>query len=102
MPSVSRSRLIAAEPDRVWRLVGDPHGLARWWPRASRVEDVIGEGGRARWTLVLATEKGKPVRLDYRATGSTEGRRYAWEQQLADTPFERILRSAELELELEP
>lgn len=62
---------------------------------------MIGEGARARWTLVLTTERGRPVRLDYRATGSTQGRRFAWEQEVAGTPFERILRSAQLELLLE-
>lgn len=101
MAGVSRTRTIAAAPERVWGLVGDPYGFARWWPKAIRVEDVVGRGDRSRWTLVLQTEKGKPVRLDFRATGSTEGRRFAWEQEIEGTPFERILRSAEVELLIE-
>jgi uncharacterized protein YndB with AHSA1/START domain len=101
MPKVSRSRVIAAEPERVWDLVSDPHSLPRWWPRAQRVEDVRGaDGKRAHWTMVLQTERGAGVRADFRCTGSTQGRRYAWEQQVAGTPFERILRASRLEIGL--
>lgn len=102
MAGVGRSRTIAAPPRRVWDLISDPYGFARWWPRAIRVEDVVGHGERARWTLVLQTEKGRPVRLDYRATAATDERRFAWRQEIEGTPFERILRSAELELLIEP
>jgi uncharacterized protein YndB with AHSA1/START domain len=103
VPRVSRSRLIAADGDRVWELVSDPHSLPRWWPRAKRVEDVRGAGSaRAHWTAVLETERGSGVRADYRCTGSTEGRRYAWEQDVEGTPFARILRSSKLEIGLEP
>ncbi|UJA20173.1 SRPBCC family protein [Thermoleophilia bacterium SCSIO 60948] len=102
MAGVGRTRTIAASPRRVWDLVSDPYGFARWWPRAIRVEDVVGRGDRARWTLVLQTEKGRPVRLDYRATAATDERRFVWSQEIEGTPFERILRSAELELLLEP
>ena len=101
MPRVSRSRVVAAEPERVWNLVSDPHSLPRWWPRVLRVEDVHGTGKRARWTAVLQTERGTGVRADYRCAGSTEGRRYSWEQDVAGTPFERILRSARVEIGLE-
>ena len=101
MPKVSRSRVIAAERDRVWALVSDPHSLPRWWPRTKRVEDVRGgDGKRAHWTAVLETERGTGVRADYRCTASTEGARYAWEQELAGTPFDRILRASRLEIAL--
>jgi uncharacterized protein YndB with AHSA1/START domain len=103
MPRVSRSRTIAAEPDRVWDLVSDPHNLPRWWPRTQRVEDVRDPGGRrAHWTTVLGTERGTGVRADFRCIGATQGVRYAWEQQVAGTPFERILKSSRLEIGLEP
>ena len=103
MPRVSRSRLIPVEPDRVWDLVADPHSLPRWWPKAVRVEDVRGPSGeRGQWTAVLETERGTGVRADYRCTASTEPRRYAWEQQITDTPFERVLREARTEIELAP
>jgi uncharacterized protein YndB with AHSA1/START domain len=98
---VSRSRVIAADRERIWQLVSDPHNLPRWWPKTKRVEDVRGgEGKRAHWTAVLETERGTGVRADYRCTGSTARERYAWEQQLAGTPFDRILRSSSLEIAL--
>ena len=104
MPRVSRTRLIAAPRERVWDLIADPHHLPRWWPRTVRVEDVHGAPGgrRSRWTTVLGTQRGRGVRADYRCTGATEGERYAWEQEIEGTPFEKILRSATLEIRLEP
>jgi uncharacterized protein YndB with AHSA1/START domain len=103
MPRVSRSRVIAAAPDRVWDLVSDPHNLPRWWPKAMRVEDVRGPtGARAHWTTVLQTERGTGVRADYRCTAATEKQRYEWEQQIDGTPFERVLRAARLEIGLRP
>jgi hypothetical protein len=59
-------------------------------------------GRRSQWTKVLETAEGRGVRADYRCTGSTEGERYAWEQQLAGTPFERHLRASEVEISLRP
>jgi uncharacterized protein YndB with AHSA1/START domain len=95
--------VIAADPDRVWDLVSDPHNLPRWWPRAVRVEDVRGpSGARAHWTTVLATERGTGVRADYRCTGATAEQRYEWEQRIDGTPFERVLRKARLEIGLSP
>jgi uncharacterized protein YndB with AHSA1/START domain len=103
VPRVSRSRLIAADSGRVWDLVSDPHNLPRWWPRATRVEDVWNPGSaRGRWTAVLETERGTGVRADFRCTGSTAHRRFAWEQDVEGTPFERILRASALEIGLEP
>jgi uncharacterized protein YndB with AHSA1/START domain len=103
MPRVSRTRVVAAEPDRVWELVSDPHNLPRWWPRVVRVEDVSDPGGkRARWTAVLGTERGTGVRADFRCTAATARERYAWEQQIEGTPFERILKGSSVELKLRP
>lgn len=102
MARVSRSRLIAAAPDRVWELVADPHSLPRWWPRTKRVEDVHGSGGDARWTSVLESERGAGVRADFRCTEWRPGELYAWEQEIEGTPFDRILRDAGLEIRLEP
>ena len=103
MPRVSRSRTIAADAERVWDLVSDPHNLPRWWPRAKRVEDVRGPaGGRAHWTTVLETERGTGVRADFRCTAATARSRYEWEQQIEGTPFERVLRTARLEIDLSP
>lgn len=104
MPAVSRSRLIPAPAERVWSLVSDPHNLPRWWPETIRVEDVHGEPGakRSRFTQVLETSRGKPVRADFRCTASTAGRRIVWEQELVGTPFEGFLQQAELEVLVEP
>ena len=83
--------------------MSDPHHLPRWWPRALRVEDVRGEPGarRAQWTLVLGTAKGRGVRADFRCVSVAAGERYIWEQRVEETPFERVVRSAGLAVELE-
>jgi len=102
MPRVSRTRVIQAPRADVWNVVCDPHHLPRWWPRALRVEDVMGEPGspRAQWTLVLGTAKGRSVRADYRSISAASGERFAWEHLVANSPFERIIRSAEAGVEL--
>jgi uncharacterized protein YndB with AHSA1/START domain len=96
VPRVSRRRTIEAPPREVWELVSDPYNLPRWWPRASRVENVDRkpEGKRSQWTLVLETAQGRSVRADYRCLSSARGERYVWEQQLDGTPFEKHLRSS--------
>ena len=103
MPKVTRSRVIAVAPSRVWDLVSDPHNMPRWWPRVTRVEDVRDPGGkRARWTAVLGTERGTGVRADFRCTAATANERYEWEQEVEGTPFERILKASRTELRLRP
>jgi hypothetical protein len=57
-----------------------------------RVESVEGEGAGAQWTKVLGTAEGRGVRADFRCTESVAAERFAWEQQIAGTPFERHLR----------
>jgi uncharacterized protein YndB with AHSA1/START domain len=103
VPRVSRTRIIAAPQERVWELISDPHHLPRWWPRTVRVEDVrqVQGGRRSRWTTVLGTKRGRGVRADYRCTSAALGERYVWEQEIEGTPFEKILRSARLEIQLE-
>ena len=102
MPRVSRTRVIASPRDEVWALISNPHHLPRWWPKAVRVEDVRGPAGgrRSRWTLVLGTKKGRGVRADYRCTAATEGERCVWTQDIEGTPFQKILRAAEVEIVL--
>ncbi len=104
MARVSRRRVIAAPTAKVWALVSDPYNLPRWWPRTARVENVelTKAGKRSQWTKVLQTANGRGVRADFRCTGSTVEKRYAWEQLLAETPFEKHLRSSEIEIGLEP
>jgi uncharacterized protein YndB with AHSA1/START domain len=104
MPRVVRKRTISAGPEEVWQLVSDPYSLPRWWPRVGRVENVEpgGEDGGTEWTKVLETAEGRGVRADYRCVVSGEPERYAWEQRVAGTPFERHLRRAAVEIALRP
>jgi carbon monoxide dehydrogenase subunit G len=98
MPVASRSRTVAATPEDVWRVVGDLHHLARWWPRCERVEAV----DRGRFTQVMRTKKGRPVRADFRVTEVDWGKRHSWAQEVAGTPFERFLALNETDVELMP
>jgi uncharacterized protein YndB with AHSA1/START domain len=104
MPRISRRRMIEATPDAVWSLVSDPYNLPRWWPRTVRVENVekTAAGKRSQWTKVMETAEGRGVRADFRCISSAQGERYVWEQQLGETPFDRILRSSVVEVELAP
>jgi Polyketide cyclase / dehydrase and lipid transport len=83
-------------------LVSDPYNLPRWWPRTARVENVDPKPGgkRTQWTKVLQTSEGRSVRADFRCVSSAEGERYAWEQDLAGTPFERHLKALRVEVGL--
>ena len=99
MPNASRSRTIAAPALQLWEVISDPHHLPRWWPRVTRVEDV--EDGA--FTEVMKTRKGKFVRADFQLIESDEdARRIRWEQHVQGTPFERVLKSAETEVRLQP
>ncbi len=63
-----------------------------------RVESVEGEGAGSQWTKVLGTSEGRGVRADFRCRESVEGERFAWEQLIPGTPFERHLRRYEVEI----
>ncbi len=98
MPSVSRSRTIAAPALQLWEVICDPHHLPRWWPRVTRVEDV--EDGA--FTEVMKTRKGKLVRADFQLIESDEDtRRIRWAQRIEGTPFARLLKAAETEVRLQ-
>jgi uncharacterized protein YndB with AHSA1/START domain len=98
---VTRKRTLEAPLGDVWKLISDPYGLPRWWPRTSRVESVEGGGGRrTRWTKVLETAEGRGVRADFRCVSSAEKERYVWEQELAGTPFERHLKGLRVEVRM--
>jgi uncharacterized protein YndB with AHSA1/START domain len=102
MATARRQRTIAAPPHEVWAVVVDPHHFPRWWPGVTRMEGVSDEA----WTQVFTTKKGRPVRVDFRlveseAPAAGTGRR-TWEQEIAGTPFERVLTEAITEILLEP
>jgi uncharacterized protein YndB with AHSA1/START domain len=105
MPTTRRTRTISADPDAVWRVVEDPSHMPRWWPGVARMEGVHED----RFTQVILTKKGRPVRVDFRVLeseppgGEEAGRgRVSWEQDIIGTPFERLLNESITELELEP
>jgi uncharacterized protein YndB with AHSA1/START domain len=97
MPTARRTRTIAAPAQELWETIRDPHHLPRWWPRVSRVEDVT----ESAFTEVLSTKSGKYVRADFMLAQADErDRRLRWEQRVEDSPFARLLRSAETEVRL--
>ena len=97
MPTARRTRTIAAPAQELWETIRDPHHLPRWWPRVSRVEDVTDDA----FTEVLSTKSGKFVRADFTLAESDEhARRLRWEQRVQDSPFARLLKSAETEVSL--
>ncbi len=98
MTTARRSRLIAAPPEEVWRLIEDPHHLPRWWPGIARMEGVSEDA----FTQVHLTKKGRPVRIDFTVVASEPPRRRMWQQEVRGTPFERVLGEAVTEIVLEP
>ena len=98
MPTTRRSRTVADVPERVWETVSDPYHLPRWWPRVERVEGVRGD----QFTEVLTTDRGRSVRADFRVVESLAPERRAWEQEVAGSPFERIMTAARTDVRLAP
>jgi uncharacterized protein YndB with AHSA1/START domain len=90
MPTVVRSRTIAAPREQVWELVSDPYHLPRWWPTVQRVEDVSDDA----WTTVATSSRGRAVRFDWSRVYIEPPERIVWRQELAQTPFERFLRES--------
>jgi uncharacterized protein YndB with AHSA1/START domain len=95
---VRRERVLAGAPDDIWRIVSDPTRLPAWWPGVSRVE----EASREAWTTVLVSPKGKSVRADYSLVDAREPEWLRWQQELEESPFERLLSESTTELQLEP
>ena len=97
MHTTRRHRVIRAPTEELWDVVRDPHHLPRWWPRVSRVEAVEGNA----FTEVLKSDKGKLVRADFTLIEADEAqRRLLWSQELENSPFARLLASAETEVKL--
>ncbi len=97
MPTARHTRTIAAPAQELWETIGDPHHLPRWWPRVSRVEDVT----ESAFTEVLSTKSGRFVRADFHLVDVLGPHRIVWSQQVENSPFARVLKSAETEVRLE-
>ena len=97
MPVVKQQHGFDAPLERVWDVVSDPYSLPRWWPRVQRVEEVSDRG----WTMVLVSDRGKPIRADYTLAEARPMELLEWRQELAETPFERMLSSSRIVIELE-
>lgn len=98
MPTVTRSRTIPAPQQELWELVSDPDDQPRWWPGVERIEGVAGD----RFTQVLKTRRGKPLRADFEITAREPPWMIAWEQRLHGTPFARVLAESIMQISLEP
>jgi uncharacterized protein YndB with AHSA1/START domain len=90
--------VVPARPEEVWGLVSNPERLPQWWPGVTRVEEATEQA----WTTVLASPKGKSVRIDYSRVEAERERRLVWRQEVEESPFERILASATTEVSLAP
>ena len=95
---VTRSRTVAAAPETVWSVVASPKRLAKWWPRVERVKSVSADG----WTTVMRSSCGRAVRADWHLAEQEPGVRRVWEQELAGTPFEKVLVERRVEARLDP
>jgi uncharacterized protein YndB with AHSA1/START domain len=93
---VQSETVVPVSVEEVWRVVGDPVQLPRWWPGVTRVE----EATPAAWTTVLTSPKGKSVRMDFTRVAAEEPSRLVWRQELERSPFERILAEATTSVEL--
>lgn len=99
MPTARRTRTLRATPEAVWRIVGDPNHLSRYWPKVERVEGSDGAG----FTKVFMTKSGRAVRADFAVVEvDAGGRTRRWAQLIEDTPFERVLVSSEEVARVEP
>jgi len=98
MPVVVRTRQLGAPPAAVWRTVGDPHQLARWWPKVLRVEGVTS----GRFTQVMQTESGRDVRADYALLEARAPALWHAEQEVEGTPFEGVLAASDTQIVLQP
>ena len=48
--------------------------------------------------MVLSSDRGKPVRADYTRTRAERPTLIEWQQEVAETPFERMLSEARLRI----
>jgi uncharacterized protein YndB with AHSA1/START domain len=96
--TAERSATIAASAETLWELIADPHHQPRWWPGVLRVEGVRDR----HFTQVLTTRRGRPVRIDFEVTELQPPVVATWRQELAGSPFARVLSESRIRIELEP
>jgi uncharacterized protein YndB with AHSA1/START domain len=94
--TVERERLVPAAAQDVWAVLGDPHHQPRWWPGVERVEGVEPD----RFTQVLRTRRGRPVRVDYAVVAAQPPALLVWRQELEGSPFARVLSASEIRIAL--
>jgi carbon monoxide dehydrogenase subunit G len=98
MAVAQTSRLVAADQQQLWALISDPHHMPRWWPGVMRMEGVSDD----RFTQVFKTKRGRPVRIDFQVLLSDAPWTRSWVQEIAGTPFERVLTELVIEIQLQP
>ena len=98
MATSYRTRVLAATQQELWEVIADPHHMPRWWPGVTRMEAVQDD----RFTQVFQTKRGRPVRIDFEVIHSSPPWARAWRQEIAGTPFERVLNESIIEVNLEP
>jgi uncharacterized protein YndB with AHSA1/START domain len=98
MATAQRSRTLTVSQQDLWKLIADPDHMPRWWPGVERVEDVHDD----RFTQVLRTKRGRPVRMDFRVLASEPPWVRSWSQEVEGTPFARVLAESVIEIHLEP
>ena len=98
MPTAERRRTLAVSQQTLWEVIADPHHMPRWWPGVARMEGVTPD----RFTQVFTTKRGRPVRADFHLLESDPPSVRVWEQEVAGTPFERVLNESIVEIRLEP
>ncbi len=94
----ARARVLPATPAEIWRVVGDPAQLPRWWPGVVRVEGA----GAEEFTQVHRTPKGRTVRADFRVASRRAGEELVCVQLLDGTPFARLLAASQVAVRLAP
>jgi uncharacterized protein YndB with AHSA1/START domain len=98
LATAQRKRTIAVPQKQLWELLVDPHHMPRWWPGVDRMEGVQED----RFTQVFKTKRGRPVRADFRVMVSDPPWTRTWAQEIAGTPFERVLHESVIEVSLNP
>lgn len=102
--SAKRTRVLSAPLGEVWKVLEDPFQMPRWWPRVDRMEGVEED----RFTQVYVSKRRHTVRSDFKllasepADGQHPTAHRTWSQEVAGTPFERVLQESITEVLLEP